>query len=60
MPELIDYETMAEAELAKATEATAPAVRRAHLDQASVFATLAERQRAMPIVMECDTEACRR
>ena len=54
MPELIDYEKLAEAELAKAAEATVPALRHAHLDQASVFATLAERQRSVPVSTECD------
>ncbi len=44
MPDQIDYEMLAEAELAKASDSDIPAVQRAHLDQASVFATLAERR----------------
>ncbi|KQM67632.1 hypothetical protein ASE75_01480 [Sphingomonas sp. Leaf17] len=45
MPDPIDYEMLAEAELANAATASTPVLRRAHLDQASIFATMAERHR---------------
>lgn len=41
----IDYDALAAQELTRASEATTPAQRNAHLDQAAVYATLAERQR---------------
>lgn len=55
MQDPIDYETLAEAELAKASDAADPALRNAHLDQASIFATLAERQRLALGSTEGDT-----
>lgn len=43
--ELTDYEQLALAELEKAPRSASAAQRRAHLDRASVFATLGEKQR---------------
>jgi hypothetical protein len=41
-----DYEHLAQAELDMAARAPSRDRRRAHLDQAAIFATLGERQRA--------------
>jgi hypothetical protein len=41
-----DYEQLASNELENAHRSTDRAIKRSHLDQAAVFATLAEKQRA--------------
>ncbi|HEX8388771.1 MAG TPA: hypothetical protein VF636_07115 [Sphingomonas sp.] len=45
-----EYEALALAELRAASAATARDARAAHLNQASVYATLAEKVRARPLV----------
>ncbi|WP_156364286.1 MULTISPECIES: hypothetical protein [unclassified Sphingomonas] len=45
MPHNINYELLAEIELAVASRAKTDAERRSHLDQAAVYATLGEKYR---------------
>lgn len=47
-PTAADYERLADAELTAAAAAVDAALRRAHLDQAAVYATLAETIRRDP------------